>query len=368
MTTDARVIVVGAGPAGCATAIRLLRRGIGPVLLVDRSRFPRVKACAGGISARSARCLADLGLLEEVERRAYRITGAVIENQSGKRMRFSGGGGALVMPRDRLDALLAEAAESEGARFVQGVHVDSVRRMQDGGLALEVKGGGALTCSRLVVATGASARLAGTPVPDRTLVTMTGWYRDLPFEPGTLEMFFSKELAPHYGWLFPEGPNAVNIGICVDRRNLGGRNVKDVFSRFLDGHFKHRLAHAKSVRRAMGHAITASDRVLEPRVPRGVLVVGEAARLANYFTGEGIYHALASGICAADTLADSYSKGWPWQETASRYRSRIRRRLGINLTSAGALARLGPPALELLARLYALPRTRPLLAGLLARL
>ena len=205
MTTDARVIVVGAGPAGCATAIRLLRRGIGPVLLVDRSRFPRVKACAGGISARSARCLADLGLLEEVERRAYRITGAVIENQSGKRMRFSGGGGALVMPRDRLDALLAEAAESEGARFVQGVHVDSVRRMQDGGLALEVKGGGALTCSRLVVATGASARLAGTPVPDRTLVTMTGWYRDLPFEPGTLEMFFSKELAPHYGWLFPLG-------------------------------------------------------------------------------------------------------------------------------------------------------------------
>jgi flavin-dependent dehydrogenase len=39
------VIVVGAGPAGCAAAYDLATSGR-PVLLLDRCDFPRAKACA----------------------------------------------------------------------------------------------------------------------------------------------------------------------------------------------------------------------------------------------------------------------------------------------------------------------------------
>src|SRR5207244_7399921 len=48
------VLVVGAGPAGSATAIHLARGGAS-VLLVDRARFPRDKPCGGGLTGRALR-------------------------------------------------------------------------------------------------------------------------------------------------------------------------------------------------------------------------------------------------------------------------------------------------------------------------
>src|SRR5207249_9719650 len=43
------VVVVGAGPAGATTALLLARAGAS-VLLVDRARFPRDKACSEYLS------------------------------------------------------------------------------------------------------------------------------------------------------------------------------------------------------------------------------------------------------------------------------------------------------------------------------
>ena len=50
------VIVVGAGPAGCATAYDLATSGRS-VLLLDRCDFPRPKACAGGVTVKAVRAL-----------------------------------------------------------------------------------------------------------------------------------------------------------------------------------------------------------------------------------------------------------------------------------------------------------------------
>ena len=48
------VLVVGAGPAGSAAAIRLARGGA-RVLLADKARFPRDKPCGGGLTGRALR-------------------------------------------------------------------------------------------------------------------------------------------------------------------------------------------------------------------------------------------------------------------------------------------------------------------------
>jgi len=45
------VVIVGAGPAGSTAAKFLSEKGI-RVLLVDKSKFPRDKACGGGIPVR----------------------------------------------------------------------------------------------------------------------------------------------------------------------------------------------------------------------------------------------------------------------------------------------------------------------------
>jgi flavin-dependent dehydrogenase len=55
-------IIVGAGPAGSALAVRLARSGR-EVLLLERGRFPRDKVCGDLVSAKALQLLDDLGCL-----------------------------------------------------------------------------------------------------------------------------------------------------------------------------------------------------------------------------------------------------------------------------------------------------------------
>src|SRR3989454_11473703 len=66
------VVVVGAGPAGATTALLLARAGAS-VLLMDRARFPRDKACSEYLSPATTEILERLGggLLDAVEGAAH---------------------------------------------------------------------------------------------------------------------------------------------------------------------------------------------------------------------------------------------------------------------------------------------------------
>jgi flavin-dependent dehydrogenase len=56
------VVIVGAGPAGSAAAMSALRTRPGArVLLLDRSDFPRDKACGDGIAPQALDELARIG-------------------------------------------------------------------------------------------------------------------------------------------------------------------------------------------------------------------------------------------------------------------------------------------------------------------
>src|SRR6195952_236704 len=59
------VLVVGAGPAGSATAITLARRGF-QVVLVDQHAFPRDKVCGDGLIPDAHHALRKLGVYDEV--------------------------------------------------------------------------------------------------------------------------------------------------------------------------------------------------------------------------------------------------------------------------------------------------------------
>lgn len=135
------------------------------------------------------------------------------------------------------------------------------------------------------------------------------WFDGVPFTPHVLEMVYDPGLKPHYGWLFPESPVRVNIGICLFADRLRGRSVRDIFQGFLETHFGKRLAGADQVGRWKGHPISTTASVSHT-APPGVLKIGEANRLTNIATGEGISYTLESGLLAIRAIRTGESGGW----------------------------------------------------------
>lgn len=132
------VIVVGAGPAGSATARRLGLAGFS-VLLLDRAVFPRQKLCGEGLLPAGADLLAEMELLQAVrESGAVPFQGIRFYWTSGVQARIDFGllssqASGLILPRRVLDAVLVEAARRQPeVTFQAGFRVTGIRRLEHG--------------------------------------------------------------------------------------------------------------------------------------------------------------------------------------------------------------------------------------------
>jgi flavin-dependent dehydrogenase len=121
---DAQVIIVGGGPAGSSTAFFLAQLGV-DVLVLDKARFPRDKACSEYLSPQASRILEAMGALGEVESsgaaqlagmRVHAPNGATIHGEFAADHGFRGHRDrGLAVRRTVLDAILLERARAAGA-------------------------------------------------------------------------------------------------------------------------------------------------------------------------------------------------------------------------------------------------------------
>src|SRR3990170_8381925 len=114
------VLIVGAGPAGSATAIHLARGGA-RVLLADKESFPRDKPCGGGLTGRALRhAPCDVGPVVE-----HVVDRFVLRARYGRRVARASREPLIRMTqRRRLDLHLAENAAAAGAEFRDGVRIE----------------------------------------------------------------------------------------------------------------------------------------------------------------------------------------------------------------------------------------------------
>jgi len=199
-----RIVIVGAGPGGCAAAIALARRGFRNVTLLDRARFPREKTCGSAISPLGLRVLAELGVEDEVRRRGYTIHSLLLTTPGGRTLRLRGGEAALVLLRKDFDQLLVDCAQSLGVRFRDGVQVTALAC--EGGRVTGVRTGGEATPADYVIcADGAHSRFSQDTRPKHALATIMGWWEQFEFEPGTIEIL---------------------VGPCADRSQLIATTIR----------------------------------------------------------------------------------------------------------------------------------------------
>lgn len=295
-------VIVGAGPAGSATALLLARAGA-RVLLLDRARFPRDKPCSEYLSPESTRVLARLGLdvLAAVASASPgRLTGMKVVAPSGAAAvgRFTGFSYAL--PRTRFDAILRHAAESAGADVREGVKVDDL--LYERGKIAGVVAGEPLRADRVIGADGlrsiVARRLGLVQRSSPTRIAFTAHVADARGVTDLGEMHVGRS---GYVGLGPIGGGVTTVALVVPVAQAHrGRRFFEELNRFpgVAGRFE-----ARNVVRPLLATGPFAQWSRRPVAPGGAaLLVGDAADFFDPFTGQGIYSALRGAELAASAI------------------------------------------------------------------
>ena len=235
--------------------------------------------------------------------RAYPVTGLRLVTPGAREVYLSGGeaAAAVICCRRTLDHLLLERARALGVRFLPNFTASALREEDGHTAGFMARDGREVRARFTVVADGSHSTFAVEPSPRRLMQGIMGWWDGVPFRPHHVEMVFDRSLVPGYGWLFPESPTRVNIGICYEDPGRA-QNARHVFARFLERHYAHRLRGAFQVGGFKGHPIAYTFSVGRLWAP-GRLVIGEAGRMVHPATAEGISQGMRSGMFAAEALA-----------------------------------------------------------------
>jgi geranylgeranyl reductase family protein len=291
------VLVVGAGPAGSATAMHLAGAGAS-VLLVDKARFPRDKPCGGGLTGRALRHVPC-----DVEPVVERVVDRMVLRASYRTTLDRSAAAPLVAmtQRRRLDLHLAQQAARAGADFRDGTPVAELE-LDDAGVSARV-GPARVRASYLVGADGANgpvARAAGLGAGILRGVALEG---NAPWSALDEARYASAAwvelgvVPGGYGWVFPKGDHA-NLGVGGWMEE--GPRLRDHLERLARAHG----VDASELTEVRGHRLPMRE-LGAPAMRGRVLLVGDAAGLVDPLSGDGIYEAFVSAkLASTSILAD----------------------------------------------------------------
>jgi flavin-dependent dehydrogenase len=311
------VIVVGAGPAGCAAAIELARQGYA-VRVLERGTLPQAKVCGDTLFAETLASLDRLGVGARARQEGLPLATLKLQAPGGRVVPLEIN--ATALPRVRLHQILQDEVRRSGATL-ETAEVVGPLRQGERLCGVSVRGAGdepgEIAAGLVIVASGARyATLEAFGLglrPEPTAVGIRGYYRVLgaPVETAA-HLAFLPCLGAGFGWVVPLPGGIYNIGCgrFLHGAAAGQTDLLQSLEAFIH-HFEPAwrvvghddpigLPCAGLLRSGLSGAVTAAQ---------GVLVVGEAAGTASPLTGAGVARALESGLAAARTAALALQTG-----------------------------------------------------------
>jgi geranylgeranyl reductase family protein len=314
------VAIVGSGPAGASCAAFSAVAGL-RTLLIERATFPREKVCGDCLNPSCWPVLERLGVAAEVRATPHgklsRVDFVTVDGTVVSAPLPDDANAEIAIKRSLLDQILLRRAQSLGAEVRQGETLLSAARAGDWRIATDHS---EVRSRVLVAADGRNstvARLCGLMPrrgPDRVALQT---HVPLPRDFGPRIVL---QLLPEgYSGQAPVGDDLLNLCLVSRPRNLAA------IKRWAERTFA--LSPSHNWRK-----IAPLARATLPSAMPGLLLIGDAARVVEPFTGEGISYALRSGELAAQAIAAG-----DYLQYAKRHRELYSGRVWINALARHAV-------------------------------
>lgn len=288
------VIVVGAGPAGAICAYQLAKNGFS-ILILEKEKLPRDKPCAGSLSIKATKELS-FNINSVIEKKISKIN--IIYKFKHQIVKSSPKSFVYMINRDKFDYFLVQKAKEAGATVLDRQKIKEVKQTDE---KVRISTVNQVFAGKILVgadgAKGSTARMINlAPITHCQMALMSkvqlNPQTDIPKDAVVAHI---GNLPSGYGWSFPKKDH-FNIGVGGEI-NLGAK-IKTYFNQVFNFYQL-----SSQNRKILGHPLPARLRST-PIFKNRVLLIGDAAGLVNYFTGEGIYYAEKSGKIAAEVITN----------------------------------------------------------------
>ena len=387
--TSTPIVIVGAGPAGAATALRLSYLGI-PSVLLDKAEFPRDKICGDALSGKVPTLLnrLDPAIMDRFRKRfsPADVWGIRFYPPSNKLIELPFKVGYERVPDDapgyvskRLDFdafLIDEVRRRPDIDLYLGTEIVATERTQ-AGYFIQARDGRTWEADLLIDASGAHSRFsrheAGLETDkDHHAAAVRAYYRGVTgfHTDNFIELHFLDEYNPGYFWIFPLANGEANVGLGMrsDIVKRKGLNLRKELTRIVESPaFRDRFRDAELLTPVVGYGLPLGSK---ERVLSGdhYLLTGDAGHLIDPLTGEGIGNAVYSGFIAAELAEKCLAEQRFDAEFLRAYDVRIERVLRTELRLSYRLQQImqytritnfltgivaaNPKLVELLCRMY----------------
>ena len=306
------IIIVGAGPAGCACALVLAKYNL-TVTLIEKQEFPRDKICGDAIGGRVKRVLQliDPKLLDELESFPGKnvTNGWKLFSPSGKSIELKFVNPGYVSRRIDFDNFLFQKVRESGKIRIKTN--TEIRKFENYGQHAEVvdQHGTVFKAKLVIGCDGAhSALLRSKRMYKQNSRHYSGavraYYENVNgLSKDTIEILLPKQFLPGYFWIFPLDESTANVGFGMLSSSISKRKIdlrKSMLS-IIDStpELAMRFRNASLAGKIEGFGLPLGGKKRRISSAR-LMLCGDAASFIDPLNGEGIGNAMWSAYLAAN--------------------------------------------------------------------
>jgi menaquinone-9 beta-reductase len=303
--SDFDVIVVGGGPAGSTAGTFCAQHGL-RVALFEHARFPRHKVCGDVINPHCWPVLERLGVAERIRALPHHeIDGAIFATTKTPAVTIALPSGTVAIARSSFDAALLDHARTCGVHVFEEQTVHDVTT--DGRV---VTGAGTSRSTRAIIGadgrhsvTARKAGLVRKPGNGSGSIAFQSHFRAPEAVSNEVQLYLF-----HGGYCGLVRVDAKRANLCIVTDRHGARFHNDCEALFAHTVWQNPRFRALGIRPETLGPLQSAHPLRAPMnraAGNGIFLVGDALRVMEPFTGQGIFFALRTGELAAQSICRS---------------------------------------------------------------